>query len=1018
MSAKPFRVPAQALKGNAGRLVNREKLINFTFDGKEMSAFPGDTLASALMANGQRLVGRSFKYHRPRGLLGLGAEEPNALITVGEDDKLEPNIRATQIEVFDGIKTRSQNCWPNLKYDIGAINNKVSRMLPSGFYYKTFMGPVRGAWMMFEPMIRKSAGLGPAPHLPDPDLYEQLKLTCDVLVIGGGVAGLVAAKAAADEGVRVILCDENPRLGGTADIMPGKIEGSDALQWAKQTVNQLAEAPNVHLLTRTTGVGHYDHNYVYLSERVSDHSPHLTSTKAPRHRLWKVRTKQTILASGSLERPITFANNDRPGVMLSSAVRGYVNRYGVVPGRRGVVFTNNDDAYLTALTLHDAGINVPCIVDVRSNPKGDLIDQAKAAGIPLNFGSMISGVVDKNRGCDIGGVLISGQRSSGRFTATKSISCDFVAMSGGWNPVIHLFCHAGGKPNFNKELQTFVPGTTREQLTVIGAANGIFSLADIVLEAQKAGYAAAISTTSSSNDRSKKPAKALKTETIRTGKIEPIWYVPSSGPKDIGNKHFIDFQNDVTAADLELATREGYRSVEHVKRYTTTGMATDQGKTSNINALGILSDCMNKPIPDIGTTTFRPPYTPVSFGALAGLAAKDLFQPVRKTPITGWHEENGADFEPVGQWQRPYCYLQEEENREAAVNREILATRQSAGLIDVSTLGKIELKGSDAGKFLDRIYSNMMSTLKVGRCRYGLMMDEQGFLFDDGVVVRFADDHFLIHTTSGNSDHISGWLEQWLQTEWPELNVFISPVTEQWAQIGVAGPKAREILMSLNSDIEWSNENFPPLTYKQGKILGTTARIYRISFSGELSYEIAVPANLGLPFWNSILEAGKKFDITPYGTEALHVLRAEKGFIAIGDETDGMTTPLDLGLSWAVSKKKSDFIGKHSLSRPHMATLETRKQLVGVLTEDAEEILPIGCYCTDEEQTEPPVDMTGHISSSYWSPTLDRSIALALVVNGRNRHGETVYFPLEKKVVKGKIVDPVFFDKEGKRQNG
>jgi sarcosine oxidase subunit alpha len=1021
MTARPYRLPADALGGRAGRLIDRRDQLRFSFDGKQMSGFAGDTLASALLANGERLIGRSFKYHRPRGVMALGAEEPNGLVTLGSGDQIEPNVRATTLALFEGLTATSQNRWPSLSFDIGAVNGSLSRFLPSGFYYKTFMGPTRSAWMWFEPFIRRAAGLGPAPRSADPAGFEHLRMTCDVLVVGAGIAGLTAVRAAAESGARVVLCDENPRLGGLADLMDQTIEGQPALEWARGTVAELARADNVRLLTRTTASGHYDHNYLHLVERVTgdgDENANMSAAAngALSQRIWKVRAKETILASGALERPLTFADNDRPGVMLASAVRGYVLRYGVAPGQRGVVFANNDDAYLTALTLHEAGVSVARIVDVRPNPQGDLVDRAKSAGIPLLFGSGLFEVETEARGTSLTGVTAGALRVSGRVGQREKIACDFVAMSGGWNPVIHLFCHSGGKPRFDDTLQAFVPGETRERLTVVGSAAGTFDLADILPQADAAGAAAAKAALGA--PAATRSGKAPGAEPSRSGPLEPIWFVPAHGAKNVGNKHFIDFQNDVTAADLELATQEGYRSVEHVKRYTTTGMATDQGKTSNVNALGILSDALDRPIPEIGTTTFRPPYTPVSFGVLAGMQAKELFQPVRRTPISTWHDANGADYEPVGLWRRPYCYPRQGEDRAAAVNREILAVREGAGIIDVSTLGKIEVQGPDAGAFLDRIYTNVMSSLKVGRCRYGLMMDEQGFLIDDGVVVRLEEDRFLLHTTSGNSDRIAAWLELWLQTEWTDMKVFVTPVTEQWAQVGVAGPQARAIVEKLPGSIDWSREAFPMLAMREGKILGLPARAYRISFSGELSYEIAVPADAGLALWEALLEAGSGDGLTPYGTEALHVLRAEKGFIAIGDETDGMTTPLDLGLGWAVSKKKADYIGKHSLARPHMAAQELRKQFVGILTEDPEKVLPIGSYASETRENRPPVKTIGHVSSSYWSPTLGRSIALALIANGRARHGETVHFPLEHEAVAGKIVDPVFFDREGKRQDG
>ena len=1001
MSRRPYRLSA------GGRAIDRDETLTFSFDGARMTGHPGDTLASALLANGVRVVGRSFKYHRPRGLLAAGSDEPNALVTVGELGRHEPDLRATQVELFDGLVAASQNNWPNLAIDVGQVNSWASRLIPAGFYYKTFMWPSR-LWPVYEHFIRRAAGLGTAPKERDPDHYEQIHVTCDVLVAGGGIAGLAAARAVAASGKRVILADETPHLGGFADSAGGLIDGASQADWAAGAAAELAAAGNVHVLTRTTVAGHYDHNWVLMLERVADHDPDLARNGAPRHRLWKVRAGHVIVATGAIERPLTFAGNDRPGIMLASAARIYVNRYGVSPGRRCVVFTNNDDAYRTAITLARAGVSVARIVDCRQDHASPLADQARAEGLVVTSGRVITKVETSLGGMAIEGVRIARLRSSGRLEAPEErIECDFVASSGGWNPAVHLFSHCGGKLAFDEALQAFRPVTNPQALSVVGAANGTFGLQAILDEATRTGAAVA------GGPAPDAPRATSEAETA----LHPLWFVPSFGAANEGNKHFVDFQNDVTAADLELAAREGYRSVEHFKRYTTLGMATDQGKTSNINALGIMADVLNAPIPKIGTTTFRPPYTPISFGAIAGSKARNLFLPVRRTPMWSWHVEHGADFEPVGQWRRPYCYRRGNEDRRAAVNREILAVRQKVGLIDASTLGKIELKGPDAAKLLDRVYSNTFSTLDVGRCRYGLMMNENGFLFDDGVTVRLGTNHYLVHTTSGNADRIHAWFEEWLQTEWTDLKVFVTPVTEQWAQFGIAGPKARDLLEKLEGTIDFSNEAFPFMTMKAGTLEGVTARVFRISFSGELSYEIAVPANRGLGLWNALIEAGEEFDIEPYGTEALHVLRAEKGFIAIGDETDGTVTPLDLGLNWAVSKKKPDYIGKRSLERTYLAGPD-RKELVGLLTEDPQTVLPDGAYAVEAVKPKPPMIMIGQVSSSYWSPTLKRSIALGLIRNGRARKGEIISFPLEDRVVKARIVDPVFYDQEGKRLNG
>ena len=1000
--SKPYRL------STGGRFVDRSKKVSFSFDGKTLSGFQGDTVASAVLASGQRVFGRSFKYHRPRGVVGLGSEEMNALIGVGLGARHEPNLRATQIEIFNGMAAVSQNRWPSLNWDIGAINNEFSRFLPGGFYYKTFMWPQSFWKHVYEPFIRRAAGLGKAPEGRDPDTYEQVHVHCDVLVIGGGVAGLAAAEAAVANGAKVIIADENPHLGGLADISGGTIDGQSLPDWSAATGAKLYAAENVHVLNRTTVVGHWHHNFVMLFERAADHDPALLSQGVPRHRLWKVRAHQVILATGSIERPIAFANNDRPGVMLASAARGLVERYGVAPGSNGVVFTNNDDAYQTAIVLKGAGVGVR-VVDSRGRAEGALPNKAREMGIPVDAGSVISAVNTTWGGLNITDVKIASYRKGqGRVIKETKAEADFVAMSGGWNPALHLWCHNGGKIHFDDKLQAFRPREHHDRIVAIGAANGTFGLSQILAEAVHAG-----SKLAGSGNVHPVPHAVQADERP----LEPIWFAPATGKYNEGNKHFIDYQNDVTAADLELAQREGYESVEHTKRYTTFGMATDQGKTSNINGLGVIAEASGKTIPEVGITTFRPPYTPFSFGSIAGVLTKDLFLPIRRTAIYQWHVDHGAVFEPVGQWRRAYTYPKAGETNHQAIDREILAVRNKVGLLDASTLGKIEIKGPDAAEFLDRMYTNMFSTLKIGKCRYGLMMNELGFLSDDGVTVRLSDDHFLMHTTSGGADRISAWLEEWLQTEWTQYKVFVTNVTEEWSQFAIAGPKARDVLQKLDPSFDISHEALPHMSFVEGKLGPYPVRVYRISFSGELSYEVATPANYGLGLWAAIVMAGAEFGLEPYGTEALHVLRAEKGYIVVGDETDGTTTPIDVGLDGLVSKKKADFLGKRSLEQEYLKA-PNRKQLVGLLTEDPNDVLPDGAYAVRQVKDKPPMEMIGQVTSSYRSPTLGRSIAMALIENGRARMGETISFPLPGgKVVRAKITDTVFYDKEGAKLN-
>ncbi|MEP6826705.1 MAG: 2Fe-2S iron-sulfur cluster-binding protein, partial [Aestuariivirga sp.] len=858
MTGKPYRLT------EGGSRIDRNTGVTFSFDGRDVQGFAGDTVASAVLASGQKLFGRSFKYHRPRGVVGLGSEEMNALIGVGADARHEPNLRATQVEVFGGMVAESQNRWPSLSFDIGSLNSKLSRFIPAGFYYKTFKWPQAFWKHVYEPVIRRTAGLGRAATGRDPDSYEHMHLHCDVLVAGGGLAGILAAEAAAKAGARVVLIDENPVLGGIADLTAGMINGECVADWLMAVAENLKAMPNVHILNRTTVVGHYHHNYLMAHERVGDHDPTLLSAGSPRQRLWKIRAKHVIMATGALERPIAFANNDRPNLMLASAARALVGRYGVSPGTKGIVFTNNDDAYLTAFALKKAGVEVQ-VVDSRARPDGDLVKRAQDDGIQVSLSSVISAVEGTQA---VKAVKVAAYRKGqGRVITERKVDCDFVAMSGGWNPALHLWAHNGGKIKFDDGLQSFRPDTHTAAITAIGAANGTMSVADTIAEAQAAGETAAKAVL-----KKAKAAKAAKIEVKepKRAALESLWFAPATGLYNEGNKHFIDFQNDVTAADLELAQREGYESVEHTKRYTTFGMATDQGKTSNLNGLGVLAEATGKTIPEIGVTTFRPPYTPYSFGAIAGALTNDLFLPVRRTAVFQWHTDKGATWEPVGQWRRAYTYTGVGEDKHQSITREILSVRNKVGLLDASTLGKIEIKGPDAAEFLDRIYTNTFSTLKVGRCRYGLMMNELGFLTDDGVTVRLGEDHFLMHTTSGGADRIAAWLEEWLQTEWTHYRVFVTPVTEQWSQFALAGPRARDVLAKLEPDFDVSNEAFPHMSFKIGKLGGFPVRVYRISFSGEQSYELATPAGFGLSLWKAILEAGEEFGIEPYGTEALH----------------------------------------------------------------------------------------------------------------------------------------------------
>jgi sarcosine oxidase, subunit alpha len=963
-----------------GRLINRAAPVEFSFNGKRLRGYEGDTLAAGLLANDQMLVGRSFKYHRPRGIVASGPEEPNALVNLGSGARLEPNQRTTTTELFGGLEATSQNHWPSLEFDVGVVNNTAARFMPAGFYYKTFIHP-RPAWKhLFEPIIRRAAGLGKAPTQGDADRYEQAYAFCDVLVVGAGVAGLKAAKAAADTGKRVILLEQTPVLGGRAPVDDTEVDGKPVDAWISAVEADLMARDNVTIRTRTCGFGVYDHGYVLADERVADHTP---GDGRPKHRLWRIRTGKIITATGAIERPLSFAGNDIPGVMLAGAVRDYVENYAVSPGDRTVIVTNNDSAYQTALALKAAGLDVPAIFDARETADGALPQAARAAGIRVLTGKAIASVKGGKR---VTGVAICAQAGEG--AVQEEVACDAVAMSGGWSPVVHLWSHCGGKLTWDETLSAFIPDPSRPPLNHDGSA-----MVEVV------GSAA-----------------GDLTLTGATVTIPPVWVMPQGAPIQLRSKMWLDYQNDVKVSDVQLASREGYVSVEHTKRYTTLGMATDQGKLSNINGLAVLADSLGQEIPQVGTTTFRPPYTPVTIGALAGESRGEIFQPLRRTPMHAQHEAAGAYFEPVGLWRRPYCFPRAGETHEQAVHREVNNTRQNLGLLDASTLGKIIVKGPDAGRFLDMLYTGVMSTLPIGKCRYGLMCNEQGFLSDDGVVARIDEDTWLCHTTSGGADRIHAWMEDWLQCEWWDWKVYTANVTEQYTQVAVVGPNARKLLQVLGG-MDVSKETLPFMQWADGTLAGFPVRVYRISFSGELSYEIAVPASHGAAFWEACVQAGKALGAMPYGTECLHIMRAEKGFIMIGDETDGTVIPQDLNLNWAISKKKTDFLGKRGQERTFLASPD-RWKLVGFDTLDGS-VVPDGAYIiADGVNGNGQRNVQGRVTSTYYSPTLKRGIAMGLLKHGPSRMGEVVEFNTAAGgTVKARVRDAVFFDKDGEKQN-
>ncbi len=992
-----------------GGRIDRSRPVEFSFDGRSYQGCEGDTLASALLANDVHLVGRSFKYHRPRGIVGAGAEEPNAILQVGRGAYTLPNQRATQVELYPGLEARSVNCWPSLNFDLYAGFQLVSRALPAGFYYKTFMWP-KSLWHSYEERIRSAAGLGESPRQEDPDFYDRIHAHCDVLVVGAGPAGLAAALAAARSGARVILCDEQAELGGSLLATREHIAGASALDWLGTVVQELRTTADLRLLPRSTAFGYYDHNYVAVAQRLGDHLPPGTYP-GPRQRLWRVRARQVVLATGAIERPLVFANNDLPGVMLASAVSTYINRYAVAPGERAILFTNNDGAYRSALDMQAAGIPVTAIVDPRPEPNGALVQKVRSAGIDVLSRHV---VVDVQGGRRVEGARVMALDSSGK-TVTgelRGMGCDLLAVSGGWSPAVHLHAQSGGRPRFDPAGACFVPGPSVQAERSAGACNGVFALGACLAEGFAAGAAAAREAGVAGAEAPHAPA----VEEVVEEPLQPLWLVPSPKPPQRMAKQFVDLQNDTSAADILLAAREGYRSIEHVKRYTALGFGTDQGKLGNINGMAILADALGQDIPSTGTTTFRPAYTPVTFGTLAGHDLGELFDPVRTTALHAWHVAHGAEFENVGQWKRPWYFPKAGETMHDAVNRECLAVRRAVGIMDATTLGKIDVRGPDAAEFLNRVYTNAWLKLQVGRCRYGLMLGEDGMVMDDGVTTRLGPDRFHMTTTTGGAAHVMAWLERWLQTEWPDLKVYLTSVTDHWATMAVAGPQSRAVVSSLCPDIDFGREAFPFMSYREGTVAAVPARVFRISFSGELAYEVNVRADYAVHVWEALMAAGEPHGITPYGTETMHVLRAEKGYVIVGQDTDGSVTPIDLGMDWIVAKNK-DFIGKRSLSRSDTVRAD-RKQLVGLKTLEPTLVLPEGAQLVDDPEVPVPVPMIGHVSSSYNSASLGRSMALALVKGGRERHGEQIYAPLDDgRIVRAEICDPVFYDPEGARQN-
>ncbi|MFJ6302336.1 sarcosine oxidase subunit alpha family protein [Pseudarthrobacter oxydans] len=972
----------------SGGRIDRTISWRFTVDGEEFTGHPGDTLASALIANGRINAGNSLYEDRPRGIMSAGVEESNAMVKIAArfpGDVAESMLPATTVTLVDGLKAELLS------------------------------------------------GLGKLDPEEDRAEYDKKYVHTDVLVVGGGPAGLAAAREAVRTGARVMLLDDQPELGGsllsgsTAPELVETIEGKPALEWVADVEAELVSGAESTVLNRTTAFGAYDANYVIAVQNRTDHLSSPAASGVSRQRIWHIRANQVVLAPGAHERPLVFENNDRPGIILASAVRTYLNRYGVAAGRRVVISTTNDSAYAVAADLRAAGVKVAAVVDARPQLTA-VAAAAVESGTRVLIGSAVANTSSQSADGRVDGVTVRSINDDGELTSgVEQIACDLLAVSGGWSPLVHLHSQRQGKLRWDDELAAFVPSTVVPNQQTIGSGRGSFDLADCLAEGISAGAAAAIDAGFASA-----VAPLVMAEPKASAPTRQLWLVPGeTGTPDDWHQHYVDFQRDQSVADVLRSTGAGMRSVEHIKRYTSISTANDQGKTSGVNAIGVIAAALrtageaSRGIGDIGTTTYRAPFTPVAFAALAGRQRGELFDPARKTSIHPWHVAKGALFEDVGQWKRPWYYPQDGEDMDTAVLRECAAVRESVGFMDATTLGKIEIRGKDAGEFLNRIYTNAFKKLAPGSARYGVMCMADGMIFDDGVTLRLDDDTYFMTTTTGGAAKVLDWLEEWLQTEWPDLDVHCTSVTEQWSTIAVVGPKSRAVLAKVAPELAANGgleaEAFPFMTFRETTLAsGVRARVCRISFSGELAYEINVPSWYGLNTWEAVAAAGAEFNITPYGTETMHVLRAEKGYPIVGQDTDGTVTPQDAGMEWIVSKAK-DFIGKRSYSRAD-GQREDRKHLVSVLPVDGTLRLPEGTQLVEKgRSTNPaygPVPMEGFVTSSYHSAALGRSFGLALIKNGRNRIGETLTAAAGDQLVDVVVAETVLFDPEGTRKDG
>jgi methylglutamate dehydrogenase subunit C len=992
-----------------GTAIDRSRPLSFTFDGKTYSGFAGDTLASALLANGVMLFGRSFKYHRPRGLLAAGSEEPNALVTLIRNGFREPNLKATEVEIFEGLVAESQNRFPSLAFDIGSANALAGNLFSAGFYYKTFMGPFRNTkfWMFCERFIRRAAGLGKAGLVPDPDRYERMNAFCDVLVVGGGPAGLKAAETAAASGLDVILADENPQLGGALRHASGEISGQSIPAFSAALAELLRALPNLRILTRTHVWGYYDGNTLAAAERVADHKPDRRPGE-PRQRHWVIRARQVILATGAIERPIVFPGNDVPGVMLADSLVKYAQLHAAALKSDVVLFTNNDSAYHAALDLKRLGIAVSAIIDVRQNIADFAQLLARSAGAELIAGQ--AGVGTSGGKAMTAISIRPFNAETGEVSGTvRIIPCSILGISGGWSPQIQLASQAGGKPKWDERLHAFLPPEPMPGFNfhVAGAANGAGDLTQAFSEGHSVAAFVA-------KGLGKKAAKAatLKID-LDSADIAPA-PVLEIAASDSKQKAFVDFQTDVTTDDLKLAVQEGFAASEHAKRYTTLGMATDQGRTSNVAGLAVLARLQGITIPEAGLTRFRPPATGVAIGTIAAERFGDL-RPYRLTPIHDWHLKRGANMYAAGLWERPMIYDKPGETIEQAYVREAKAVRESVGIVDVSTLGKIDIQGPDAAEFLDRVYTNMFSNLPVNKARYGLMLREDGFVMDDGTTWRLGQNKFLMTTTTANAGKVMQHLEYFLDCVWPELKVHVTSVTDQWAGAAVSGPSARKVLEACvtGTDVDTLTLRFMGIV--RGSVAGMPVMICRLSFSGELAFEVYSGAGHGQKVWHELMQAGEPYDITPYGLEALGTLRIEKGHVT-GAEIDGRATAHDLHLEWLLSKKKP-YIGSAMRGREGLVK-EDRLSLVGLHSRDGQSISG-GSHVVLSGDAASPGESLGHVTAACYSPALRKHIALALVANGKEMIGKHAFAadPLRGRHVSVEIVSHHMFDPEGRRMH-